>query len=105
MISLAATLIAKGHHSYFEIMFLLEDYGLGLKSAESLFDFYEQTLPKSITLNDSYIKFKNSSSGSKLLDGISDDLSIGGSVQMLPSLSIGLKKEAPEMKEQKTNSK
>lgn len=89
MISLAATLIAKGHHSYFEIIILLDGYGFSLKSVNTLFDFYEQTLPRSIILSESYLRFTNSLKGAKLLEGISDDLEFDDDFQKLPILSIG----------------
>lgn len=89
MIACAATLVAKGHHSYFEIMILLEKCGFKFESTQTLFEFYEQTLPKSITSNDSYLQFKRAPEGKILLEGITDDLNFNADCIDLPSVSIG----------------
>lgn len=62
MTGLAATLVAKGHHSYFEIFIVLARMGYPLKKTETMFDFYAQTLPQSILDSKAFAAFKSSNS-------------------------------------------
>lgn len=88
IISLAATLVAKGHHSYFEVIILLDRIGFKLQSSTNLLELYEQTLPKCIRLSESYIQFKNSDVGANLLDTITIDLSHDCECEELPSFRL-----------------
>ena len=71
LVSFAAALIAEGHHSYFEIMILLDRFGYKIKSAKNLFELYEQTLPESIVRSSSYATFKHSSEMTVLINELS----------------------------------
>lgn len=88
LIGLAATLVAKGHHSYFEIIIIMDRFGFKLRDTTDLYSFYEQTLPKEIVLSESYQQFKNSKVGTSLLNGITVGCEQSNSSRMLPDLSI-----------------
>lgn len=68
-------LVAKGHHSFFESMILLN---------ESV-----QVIPQQITESESYQQFKESKQGRVLLQGINDDLEDEVECEHLLSLGIG----------------
>lgn len=85
----AATLVAKGHHSFFESMILLNESGLRLQSTKTLYEFYEQTIPQSIINSESFQDFKKSSQGMVLLEGINDDLDHDDQCEHLLTVSIG----------------
>ena len=86
----AATLVAQGHHSYFEIFIVLHQYGIPLKSAPNLYAFYEQTLPKAITSSDSFQSFKRSLfKGKADISTITDPVEPAPECSGLPCLKIG----------------
>ncbi|KTD65004.1 hypothetical protein [Legionella shakespearei] len=87
-VSVAATLIAKGHHSYFEVMILLDRFGFKLHDAEDFYSFYEQMLPKEIVSSESYQEFKHSAVGARLLEGIHFEPEENRPSRMLPELFI-----------------
>ncbi len=91
LVSQAATLVAKGHHSYFEVIILLDRFGFKLQDVPDLYSFYEQTLPKSIVVSDLYQQFKHSKVGATLLENISADADADADCQSkeLPTLMIG----------------
>lgn len=83
---LAAALVAQGHHSYFEIFIVLVPRGFPLEKTKTMFDFYAQTLPKSILESDDFKQFKASNAIAKTLM----DTSFDGDepcIEGLPSLS------------------
>jgi hypothetical protein len=91
LIGLAAAMVAEGHHSYFEVMVILDRFGFKLKSKNTLSEFYEQTLPQSILSMDSFIAFRNSPQGVALLEDIRDNISESQSPSReLPILTIGM---------------
>lgn len=69
MVALAAVMVAKGHHSYFEVMIMMDRTGCKLKLTDDLYSFYEQTIPQSILESEEFQAFKESKSGAQLLDG------------------------------------
>lgn len=89
IISLAATLVAKGHHSYFEVMIILDRFGFKLTSTSDLLAFYEQTLPQTILTNPEYMEFKNSENGAFLLKDIVSQLDDSPDCLELPKITIG----------------
>lgn len=70
IVGLAASMVTRGHHSYFEVMIILDRYGIKLENADDLLGLYEQTIPEEIRLSDSYLQFINSSNGKVLLNDI-----------------------------------
>lgn len=88
-VSVAATLIAKGHHSYFEVMLLLDRFGTKFQDAPDFYSLYEHMLPQEIVASDSYQEFKHSMVGAQLLDGIQFDPEESRPSKMLSSLSLG----------------
>lgn len=89
IVSQAATLVAKGHHSYFEVIILLDRFGFKLQDAPDLYTFYEQTLPKSIRGSDLYQQFKHSKVGAKLLEDVLTHTDLDCKSIELPTLTIG----------------
>jgi hypothetical protein len=86
--SVAATLVAKGHHSYFEVMILLDRFGFKLQDAEDFYSLYEQMLPQEIVTSESYQEFKRSAVGAKLLEGIHFEPEENRPSRMLPDVLI-----------------
>ncbi|WP_367608192.1 hypothetical protein [Legionella sp. W05-934-2] len=67
-ILIAASTIALGHHSYFEVMRPLSFLLGGLEEKDSLVDFYEQTIPEAIRKLPSYQAHMQSQYGAKLIE-------------------------------------
>lgn len=88
MLGRAAMLVAKGHHSFFESMIVLNETGFKLQSQKTLFEFYQQMIPQQIIDSDSYQQFKDSEQGMVLLQGIQDDLADELECEHLLSLNI-----------------
>ena len=53
----ACSMVANGHHSLFEAMLVVDDFGYKLKDTDSLLDFYLQCIPDVFRADPAFIEF------------------------------------------------
>lgn len=71
-ILVAASTIAHGHHSFFEVIKPLSSISEPLQDTDNLFDFYQQTIPLSIRKSVTYQQYAASQHGKSLIIELAD---------------------------------
>jgi len=67
LLAQTASMIAMGHHSFFECMLVADRFGYKLKNTDTMLDFYLQCIPNSIQNHPDFQHFIQSSEGAALL--------------------------------------
>lgn len=66
-LTMAACMVALGHHSFFEVMLVADKVGLKLEAQDTLLDFYLQCIPQTIQNSQPFKSFIDGPTGGQLL--------------------------------------